>query len=243
MSVMNCHMAITPDNFLIGGNEHETVEVEEDNHDDMDTIVDMIIENDQTNINENLYVPPLQQIAYERRIDRPVHKLSVKLIDTYKYINKVYYEKKAEKIIERNTIPSSVNSANDREGGVNNDGFDDENFDYILTNTNELFADRYLIKHRIGKGSFGQVVSAYDQRNDCEVAIKIIKSRKPFLVQAQTEIELLSLINSSQYDTDGNITADYNCVALLDQFVFRNHQCIVFEMLAFNLYELLKQTK
>ena len=28
----------------------------------------------------------------------------------------------------------------------------------------------------------------------CEVAIKIIKSRKPFMLQAQTEIELLMLM-------------------------------------------------
>ena len=42
---------------------------------------------------------------------------------------------------------------------------------------------RYLLKHRIGKGSFGQVVCAYDQVAMKEVAIKIIKSRKPFMLQ------------------------------------------------------------
>jgi hypothetical protein len=34
-----------------------------------------------------------------------------------------------------------------------------------------------------------------------------------------------------------------NIVRLLDQFMYRNHQCLVFEILSFNLYELLKNTK
>ena len=33
-----------------------------------------------------------------------------------------------------------------------------------------------------------------------------------------------------------------NVVRLLNQFVYRNHQCLVFEMLSYNLYELLKNT-
>ena len=74
-------------------------------------------------------------------------------------------------------------------------GYDDQNYDYIL-HDDEIFNERYIIKHRVGKGSFGQVVCAYDQDLRCEVAIKIIKSRRPFLVQAQTEIEILSLMTN-----------------------------------------------
>ena len=71
----------------------------------------------------------------------------------------------------------------------------------------------------------------------CDVAIKIIKSRQPFRMQAQTEIMLLTRIN------DRDESDDYNLVRLLHQFTFRNHQCLVFEMLSYNLYELLKNTK
>ena len=46
-------------------------------------------------------------------------------------------------------------------------------------------------RQRIGKGSFGQVVRAFDTEKREEVAIKIIKSKKPFYRQAKTEIELL----------------------------------------------------
>lgn len=69
------------------------------------------------------------------------------------------------------------------------------------------------------------------------MAIKIIKSRKPFLIQAKTEIDILNKINDKDEGDDSNI------VRLLDHFMYRNHQCLVFEILSFNLYELLKNTK
>jgi len=69
------------------------------------------------------------------------------------------------------------------------------------------------------------------------VAIKIIKSRRPFLVQARTEIEILNKILEKDPDDERHV------VRLNDQFIHRNHQCIVFEILSFNLYELLRHTK
>jgi dual specificity tyrosine-phosphorylation-regulated kinase 1 len=159
--------------------------------------------------------------------ERPVFKLSVKLLDTYKYINKVYYESKARRLREQKESSR---------GGVHNDGFDDQNYDYILQG-DEILKDRYILKHRMGKGSFGQVVCAYDQENKCEVAIKIIKSRKPFMMQARTEIDILMKIQEKDPNDERHV------VRLLDQFIHRNHQCIVFEILSFNLYELLRNTR
>ena len=90
---------------------------------------------------------------------------------------------------------------------------------------------------------------AYDQHLECDVAIKIIKAKKSFFDQAQTELQLLQTINT--YDTNNtndanshtNNTSSSNIVRLLDHFVLHKHQCLVFEMLSFNLYELLKNTR
>jgi dual specificity tyrosine-phosphorylation-regulated kinase 1 len=171
--------------------------------------------------------PEAPIVALRDPSERPVYKLTTRLIDTYKNINKVYYEAKAKRLREQADVSR---------GGAHNEGYDDAHYDYILQG-DEIFAERYILKHRIGKGSFGQVVCAYDKELQCEVAIKIIKSRKPFMLQAQTEIDLLSTL----LDKDPN--DEKNIVRLLHTFVYRNHQCLVFEMLSYNLYELLKNTK
>ena len=57
------------------------------------------------------------------------------------------------------------------------------------------------------------------------------------MIQAKTEIDILNKINDKDDSDDSNI------VRLLDHFMYRNHQCLVFEILSFNLYELLKNTK
>ena len=87
------------------------------------------------------------------------------------------------------------NGGNERR--IYNDGYDDEYNNYIIR-PGERFADRYEIESLIGKGSFGQVVKAYDHTKQCHVAIKIIKNRKLFNKQAATEIKLLKLMNNYQ---------------------------------------------
>jgi dual specificity tyrosine-phosphorylation-regulated kinase 1 len=99
-----------------------------------------------------------------------------------------------------------------------------------------MLLDRYEVKQRIGKGSFGQVVRAYDHTNEVEVAIKIIKSKKPFMVQAKTEIKLLKLL------VDKDPHGHSQTIRMLNHFIYRGHQCIIFEMLYCNLYELLRNT-
>ena len=89
--------------------------------------------------------------------------------------------------------------------GTNNNGWDDDNHDYIIHPEELFYKDRYKLKERIGKGSFGQVVRALDLSDNVDVAIKIIKSKKPFLMQAKTEIELLNHLNEKDTDDQHNI--------------------------------------
>ena len=93
---------------------------------------------------------------------RPLHKLTISLIGTYKVINALYYENKARLRLDQGKH-----------------AWDDEHHDYIIQPGEDIL-DRYVVRGRIGKGSFGQVLRCYDKVTHADVALKIIKSKKPF---------------------------------------------------------------
>jgi len=191
-------------------------------------------QNTNSTSNQQQYYPLKKDpVAIKKRssLEAPTRKLSVDLIKTYKHINEVYYTKKkrrAQQAAQEEARPQ-------KERRVFNDGYDDKNNDYIIKN-GEKWNDRYEIDSLIGKGSFGQVAKAYDHEEQEYVAIKIIKNKKAFYKQALIEFRLLELMN--RYDSDNK----YFIVRLKRHFHFRNHLCLVFELLSYNLYDLLRNT-
>uniref|UniRef100_A0A7E4V626 dual-specificity kinase n=1 Tax=Panagrellus redivivus TaxID=6233 RepID=A0A7E4V626_PANRE len=116
---------------------------------------------------------------------------------------------------------------------IDNSTNDDEHHDYIIR-IGEMFNYRYRIEQTIGKGSFGQVAKAFDTVADEHVAIKIIKNKKAFFDQAQIEIHLLEMMNS--HSAEGHRFV----VKLKTHFTWKNHLCLVFELLSYNLYDFLR---
>ena len=163
------------------------------------------------------------------RMQAPVVKLSLKLIDTYNHINQVYYEKQQAK-------------------GKRNE-WDDKNYNYTIVEGDTVDNGRYRLIKVIGAGSFGQVVKAIDMgvggglegEGNMEVAIKVIKSKPAFHRQAKMEVELLEYLNSLDPASFGGM--DPNIVHLKAHFVHKGHMCLVFELLSYNLYDLLRLTK
>ncbi|TMS39789.1 hypothetical protein L596_006266 [Steinernema carpocapsae] len=121
-------------------------------------------------------------------------------------------------------------------GAANNNGYDDENGSYVLVSHDHI-AYRYEILKVIGKGSFGQVIKAYDHKYQQYVALKIVRNEKRFHRQAEEEIRILDHLRAQ--DPDGS----RNIIHMLDHFNFRNHKCITFELMYINLYELIKRNK
>ncbi|KAI9189387.1 serine/threonine protein kinase, CMGC, dual-specificity [Blastocladiella emersonii ATCC 22665] len=114
-----------------------------------------------------------------------------------------------------------------------NNGYDDNKGDYLIQ-THDHIAYRYEILEILGKGSFGQVVRALDHRTKEPVALKIIRNKKRFTTQGEIEIRILE--DLKRWDPDDTS----NCVQMTETFRFRNHLCIVFELLSINLYEFIK---
>lgn len=121
-------------------------------------------------------------------------------------------------------------------GGANNNGYDDEQGSYIHV-PHDHIAYRYEVLKVIGKGSFGQVVKAYDHKTHAHVALKMVRNEKRFHRQAQEEIRILEHLKKQDKENNMNI------VHMLEHFTFRSHICITFELLSMNLYELIKKNK
>lgn len=89
--------------------------------------------------------------------------------------------------------------------------------------------NRYHILESLGKGSFGQVVRARELHTDEEVAIKIIKNKPAFHMQAQIEIKLLEFLRDREADTK-------YCIGERDATVVRlDSERLGFKMRAFPL--------
>lgn len=93
---------------------------------------------------------------------------------------------------------------------------------------------RYEVIKKLGKGSFGIVLKVFDHKAKEFVALKILKNKKRLFKQGLVEAKLIETLNKSDPEDKKNI------IRKLDQFVFRKHLIITFEMLSINLYEFIK---
>merc|ERR1739838_218069 len=111
-------------------------------------------------------------------------------------------------------------------GGAQNCGFDDDQGSYLLV-AHDHIQYRYEVIKIIGKGSFGQVIKAFDHKTQTHVALKIVRNEKRFHRQAQEEIRILEALKKQDKDNTMNI------IHMLESFQFRNHICMTFELLKF----------
>jgi hypothetical protein len=107
--------------------------------------------------------------------DAPLRKLTTGLLGTYKLINQRYYEAKKQRQARSKAEEYQVTPG-------------------------DVLGGHYKVDESLGKGSFGQVVSATDTRNGAKVAVKVIKNKDAFRRQARTEIRLLELLNKKDPD-------------------------------------------
>ncbi|KAI9475133.1 kinase-like domain-containing protein [Coemansia mojavensis] len=158
--------------------------------------------------------------------------MTVDIVDTYRKCHSEFYYESARRPRRVLTHPSD---------GVKNDGFDNENSDYILY-VNDVIGEReghqYLILEMLGSGTFGQVVKCQNIKTGEFVAVKVIKNKTAYYNQSLMEVQMLDLLNK-KFDIDDR----HHILRLKEWFVFRNHLVFVNELLSINLYDLLKQNQ
>ncbi|NXE57660.1 DYR1B kinase, partial [Casuarius casuarius] len=147
----------------------------------------------------------------------------------------VYYAKKKRRAQQ---VPPE-DSSTKKERKVFNEGYDDDNYDYIVK-SGERWLDRYEIDSLIGKGSFGQVgprggsPSTSPGSPQCPQGplSTFLGSHQPRSRRGAASRPL-----SPPYLRPPAIA-----VHLKRHFMFRNHLCLAFELLSYNLYDLLRNT-
>ncbi|KAM4704377.1 dual specificity tyrosine-phosphorylation-regulated kinase 2-like [Rhinophrynus dorsalis] len=117
-----------------------------------------------------------------------------------------------------------------KRGDPNNCGYDDENGFYKLV-PHDHIAYRFEVLKTLGKGSFGQVVKAYDHKLHEYVALKVVRNDKDCSKLVEQEIQILKKLK--ELDKENNI----NIIHLLESFNFRNHTCMTFELMGKSLYD------
>ncbi|KAG9305441.1 hypothetical protein G9A89_021159 [Geosiphon pyriformis] len=111
--------------------------------------------------------------------------------------------------------------------------YDDKDGHYIVHPGDDL-TSRYKIIRLLGQGTFGKVVQCWDRANNRHVAIKIIRAVQKYRDASKIEIRVLECIK--QKDPE-NLN---RCIHLRDCFDFRNHICMVFDLLGSSLFDFLK---
>ncbi|OMJ92589.1 hypothetical protein SteCoe_4599 [Stentor coeruleus] len=111
---------------------------------------------------------------------------------------------------------------------------DDEN--YYKGFIGDSLAYRYEILETLGKGAFGEVFKCFDHKNNINVAVKIIRNKKAYKESGYKEISFLQEISQSSIETSQKLI-----VKLFDHFVYKNHLCLVFELLSLNLFQVIEK--
>ncbi|ORY77764.1 kinase-like domain-containing protein [Protomyces lactucae-debilis] len=111
--------------------------------------------------------------------------------------------------------------------------FDDPEGHYVIV-PNAPLTKRYKIIRLLGQGTFGKVVQAYDHVNRIFVAIKIIRAVQKYRDASMIELRVLRTL----YQRDPNNWN--NCIHLRDCFDYRNHVCIVTDLLGESIFDFLK---
>lgn len=86
----------------------------------------------------------------------------------------------------------------------------------------------------LGQGTFGKVVEAYDKQKGTKCAIKIIRSVQKYRDASRIELRVLSTLSHNDKENRNK------CIHLRDCFDYRNHICIVTDLLGQSVFDFLK---
>jgi len=163
-------------------------------------------------------LPPSHPLEVPPTSLRPCVALSKHIVPVFKLINSKYCAER------RSNLP----------GPKYNEGYDDHEGHYRVIVGEEIM-DRFTVQEVLGKGTFGTVVRCYDEKYEELVAVKITRRGTFFYNQAKQEIEIVLALNDVP-------ELESLVVKIRKAFVWKDHIVLVFELLSFSLYHLIRCT-
>ena len=138
-------------------------------------------------------IPPCRSPTRVLRLTclQPLQALTTHLPSTYRICNPSFKYESSRNPRRVLTKPSK---------GVKNDGYDNEDSDYILYvndilgNEENGHKNRYLILDVLGQGTFGQVVKCQNLKTQEVVAVKVVKNKTAYFNQSMMEVSVLDLV-------------------------------------------------
>ncbi|WFD29080.1 dual-specificity kinase [Malassezia sp. CBS 17886] len=113
----------------------------------------------------------------------------------------------------------------------------DDKDGHFIVRDGDYITPRYQICGLLGQGTFGKVVNCYDRKLRRRVAIKVIRAVQKYRDASQIEIRVLRCLR--QHDPAN----EYQCVRLIETFDYRNHVCIVSDLLDRSVFDFLKDNQ
>ncbi|KAJ1980377.1 serine threonine protein kinase CMGC group [Dimargaris xerosporica] len=105
---------------------------------------------------------------------------------------------------------------------------------HYIIRIDKVLNQRYRILCSLGQGTFGRVVKCLDLTTGKDCAVKVIRSVQKYRDAAKTEIKVLDRIRS--VDPENR----FQCIHLQNRFEYRNHVCMVFDLLDSSIFDYLK---
>ena len=160
----------------------------------------------------------------------PISGLTAGIIETYKRCNPAFKcnHKLPQRIL---TNPTQAHG---------NDGLDNADANLICRVNDELRSLKsvYVILDLLGTGTFGQVFRCQKVGTKEVYAVKVIKNKQAYHTQGMLEIKIAKLLNSTYDPKD-----EKHIVRIIEYFEFKNHICLVFELLSMSLLDILTQNQ
>jgi dual specificity protein kinase YAK1 len=141
--------------------------------------------------------PRINNQPTNRRMDStgvylsPLRQLTTNILETYHICNPQFrYEStlNPRRVLTKPSKPA------------HNDGYDNDDYDYILYVNDWLGSDdghnRYLILDILGQGTFGQVVKCQNMKTHEIVAVKVVKNKPAYFNQSMMEVTILEMVRS-----------------------------------------------